>query len=80
MLNLEFIIKFKQPNIRDIRHAHEIEKSNNEVESLKELLSTYEHSIQRKDCVVNDLTKALDKQVIRNTIYKLFPCLNTFIN
>ncbi|RDD47535.1 Centrosomal protein POC5 [Trichoplax sp. H2] len=54
------------------RHVIEIEKYNSEIESLKELLSTYEHSIQRKDCVVSDLTKALEKQRERLALSQQF--------
>ena len=44
------------------RHAAEINAYLNEVDSLKELLHTYEQSITRKDDVINNLTLGLQKQ------------------
>ena len=44
------------------RHAGEMMSLGNELESLKELLHTYEQSIQRKDDVISNLTGAMGKQ------------------
>ncbi|KAI8493683.1 Centrosomal protein poc5 [Branchiostoma belcheri] len=44
------------------RHAREVSQLQNEIESLKELLHTYEQSIQRKDQVISNLTQALQRQ------------------
>ncbi|XP_064645431.1 centrosomal protein POC5-like isoform X2 [Lineus longissimus] len=48
-------------NIEKERHAAEMEQAQNEMENLKELLHTYETSIQRKDEVISNLTRALQR-------------------
>ena len=45
------------------RYAHEIEQLREELERYKELLVTYEQSIARKDHIIANLTRALQKQV-----------------
>ena len=45
------------------RYAHEIEQLREELERYKELLVTYEQSIARKDHIITNLTRALQKQV-----------------
>ena len=45
------------------RHAYELRQLGEELERYKELLVTYEQSIARKDHVVANLTRALQKQV-----------------
>ena len=45
------------------RHAHELLEARAQLEQYKELLATYEQSIGRKDHVIANLTKALQKQV-----------------
>ncbi|XP_070536064.1 centrosomal protein POC5-like isoform X2 [Ptychodera flava] len=54
------------------RHAKEKHKLLNEIESLKELLNTYEQSIERKDQVISNLTHALQKQRERFEMLKKF--------
>ena len=49
------------------RHAHELREARAQLEQYKELLATYEQSIGRKDHVIANLTKALQKQVSRTT-------------
>ncbi|XP_066270366.1 centrosomal protein POC5-like [Branchiostoma lanceolatum] len=44
------------------RHAREVNQLQNEIESLKELMHTYEQSIERKDQVISNLTQALQRQ------------------
>lgn len=43
------------------RHAADLEKVRNDMENLKELLHTYEQSVERKDQVIANLTNALQK-------------------
>jgi centrosomal protein POC5 len=43
------------------RHGAEMEQTRNEMENLKELLHTYETSIDRKDEVISNLTRALQR-------------------
>ncbi|KAH3802582.1 hypothetical protein DPMN_156260 [Dreissena polymorpha] len=43
-----------------------------EMNSLKELLATYERSIERKDQVISNLTNALQKQKDRTEVVKTF--------
>ena len=45
------------------RYAHEVEQLREELERYKELLVTYEQSIARKDHIIANLTRALQKQV-----------------
>jgi centrosomal protein POC5 len=45
-----------------VRTASENAKLQDEVENLKELLHTYEKSIERKDQVIANLTQGLQKQ------------------
>ncbi|KAL5019681.1 hypothetical protein ScPMuIL_002573 [Solemya velum] len=54
------------------KHASEKNKMLNEIDSLKELLHTYEQSIQRKDQVISNLTHALQKQRERSEMTKKF--------
>ncbi|KAK3094372.1 hypothetical protein FSP39_000914 [Pinctada imbricata] len=54
------------------RSAFERNKLQNEIESLKELLHTYEQSIQRKDQVISNLTQALQKQREKQEMTKTF--------
>lgn len=44
------------------RHAGELNTLRNEMEGLKELLSTYEISMERKDGVIANLTRSLQNQ------------------
>ena len=45
------------------RFADEIEQQQEELKRYKELLVTYEQSIARKDHIIANLTRALQKQV-----------------
>ncbi|XP_052787736.1 centrosomal protein POC5-like [Mya arenaria] len=54
------------------RHASEKTKLLEEMDSLKELLATYEKSIMRKDQVISNLTNALQKQRDRVEMTKTF--------
>uniref|UniRef100_A0ABM0GQ62 Centrosomal protein POC5 n=1 Tax=Saccoglossus kowalevskii TaxID=10224 RepID=A0ABM0GQ62_SACKO len=54
------------------RHAKEIHGMHNEIESLKELLHTYEQSIERKNQVISNLTHAMQKQRERFEMLKKF--------
>ena len=44
------------------RHAAECTRLQNEIEHLKELLHTFELSIERKDAVISNLTQGMQKQ------------------
>ncbi len=44
----------------------------NDIENLKELLHTYEQSIERKDHVISNLTRAVQKQKERFEMLKKF--------
>ena len=54
------------------RHASEKTKLLQEINNLKELLNTYEKSIERKDQVISNLTGALQKQKDKNEMMKKF--------
>lgn len=54
------------------KHASEMLTLQNEVESMKELLHTYEQSISRKDQVISNMTHALQKQRERHDLLKKF--------
>ncbi|XP_060075199.1 centrosomal protein POC5-like isoform X2 [Ylistrum balloti] len=54
------------------KHASEMTALQNEVESMKELLHTYEQSISRKDQVISNMTHALQKQRERHDLLKKF--------
>ncbi len=54
------------------RHAAEQTRIENEMESLKELLHTYEQSIERKDQVISNLTRAMQQQKDRFDMLKTF--------
>ena len=54
------------------RHAAEKNQVLNEMESLKELLHTYEQSIERKDQVISNLTHAMQKQREKIEMLKKF--------
>jgi len=54
------------------RHAAEKNKLQNEIESLKELLMTYEQSIERKDQVISNLTRGMQRQRDRFEMLKTF--------
>ncbi len=54
------------------RHAHEMTSLRNELESMKELLHTYEQSIERKDDVIGNLTKGMQKQKDKYDMLKTF--------
>ena len=45
------------------RHAAEMNKKQNDIESLKELLYTYEKTMEHKDNIITNMTKAIQKQV-----------------
>ena len=54
------------------RHAGEVSELQEEIASLKELLHTYEQSIQRKDQVINNLTVGLSRQKERYELLRTF--------
>lgn len=54
------------------RHASEKMKLLEEINSLKELLATYEKSIERKDQVISNLTHAMQKQKDKNEMMRTF--------
>ncbi|KAL3884431.1 hypothetical protein ACJMK2_024570 [Sinanodonta woodiana] len=54
------------------RHASEKTQLLNELDSLKELLHTYEQSIERKDQVISNLTNAMQKQREKFDMLKKF--------
>ncbi|OWF49978.1 centrosomal protein POC5-like [Mizuhopecten yessoensis] len=54
------------------KHVSEMTALQNEVESMKELLHTYEQSISRKDQVISNMTHALQKQRERHDLLKKF--------
>ena len=58
--------------VSSIRFASEKTRLQNEIESLKELLHTYEQSVQRKDQVISNLTQALQKQREKQEMTRTF--------
>ncbi|XP_038077562.1 centrosomal protein POC5-like isoform X2 [Patiria miniata] len=68
------LIERHRQEIRAIkdRHNKEVNQLQNEIENLKELLHTYEVSIERKDGVVSNLTRALQRQKERFEMLKRF--------
>ncbi|XP_068033350.1 centrosomal protein POC5 isoform X2 [Anomalospiza imberbis] len=54
------------------KHAIQVKQLQNEMENLKELLHTYEISISRKDEVIINLTRALEKQKERAVLMRAF--------
>ena len=54
------------------RHAGEMNVLHNELEGLKELLHTYEVSIERKDGVIANLTRSLQNQKEKFNTLKTF--------
>ncbi|XP_033624864.1 centrosomal protein POC5-like [Asterias rubens] len=54
------------------RHGRDIDHLQNEIGNLKELLHTYEVSIERKDGVVSNLTRALQRQKERFEMLRTF--------
>ncbi|NXN91947.1 POC5 protein, partial [Rhinopomastus cyanomelas] len=54
------------------KHAAHVRRLNNEIESLKESLHTYEISMGRKDEVITNLTQTLGKQKERTELMRKF--------
>ncbi|XP_053788186.1 centrosomal protein POC5 [Vidua chalybeata] len=54
------------------KHVTQVKQLQNEMENLKELLHTYEISISRKDEVIINLTRALEKQKERAVLMRAF--------
>lgn len=54
------------------RHIAERSRLQNDIESLKELLHTYEESIERKDQVINNLTQGLQQQKAKHEMLRTF--------
>ncbi|KAJ8035943.1 Centrosomal protein POC5 [Holothuria leucospilota] len=54
------------------RHARELDQLYNEMSNLKELIHTYEQSVERKDQVITNLTRAVQKQKERFEMLKRF--------
>ncbi|NWR06942.1 POC5 protein, partial [Paradoxornis webbianus] len=54
------------------KHATQVKQLQNEVENLKELLHAYETSISRKDEVITNLSRALEKQKERVEVMRRF--------
>ena len=54
------------------RHASEKTQLLQEINNLKELLNTYEKSIERKDQVISNLTGALQKQKDKHEMMRKF--------
>ena len=59
-------------NLLNVRHAREMTSLQNELESMKELLHTYEQSIERKDEVITNLTRGMQKQKDKFDMLKTF--------
>lgn len=59
-------------NLYNNRHASEKMKLVEEMNNLKELLATYEKSIERKDQVISNLTHALQKQKDKTEVMRTF--------
>ncbi|XP_072019825.1 centrosomal protein POC5-like [Amphiura filiformis] len=68
------LIERHRQEIRRIkdRHSREVSQLQNDIENLKELLHTYELSIERKDDVISNLTRAVQKQKERFEMLKRF--------
>lgn len=54
------------------RHAAELNKQQNEMEGLKELLYTYEKTMEHKDHIIGNMTKAIQKQKERFDLLRRF--------
>ncbi|XP_028402612.1 centrosomal protein POC5-like [Dendronephthya gigantea] len=54
------------------RHAAEMNKKQNDIESLKELLYTYEKTMEHKDNIISNMTKAIQKQKERFDLLRRF--------
>ncbi|NXQ62531.1 POC5 protein, partial [Anthoscopus minutus] len=54
------------------KHAAHVKQLQNEIENLKELLHTYEISVTRKDEVITNLARALEKQKDRVELMRKF--------
>ncbi|KAK2565330.1 Centrosomal protein POC5 [Acropora cervicornis] len=54
------------------RHGAELNKLLNEMESQKELLHTYELTLEHKDSIVSNITNAIQKQKERNEMLRAF--------
>lgn len=54
------------------KHANQVTQLSNEIDSLKNLLQNYETSVKRKDEVISNLTKAIEKQKERLSVMKSF--------
>ncbi|XP_053303932.1 centrosomal protein POC5 [Spea bombifrons] len=57
---------------QDEKHAEHITKLSSQVDNLEELLETYTTSIQRKDEVISNLTRALEKQKEKTELMRTF--------
>jgi len=50
-------MKIRPNSSISFRHAGELNTARNELETMKDLLNTYEVSIERKDAVIANLTR-----------------------
>ena len=55
-----------------IRHAGDSSRLQSDMDSMRELLSTYEQSIQRKDQVISNLTAGLQQHRNRMEVQRSF--------
>ncbi|PIK35131.1 putative centrosomal protein [Apostichopus japonicus] len=62
----------KEINAIKDRHNKELDQLYNEIGNLKELIHTYEQSVERKDQVITNLTRAVQKQKERFEMLKHF--------
>ena len=58
--------------MKNCRHLAERTRLQNDIEGLKELLHTYEQSIERKDQVIGSLTQGLQQQRQKHEMLKTF--------
>ncbi|XP_063309682.1 centrosomal protein POC5 [Pelobates fuscus] len=54
------------------KHAEDLSRLSNQLDNLQEILQTYETSIQRKDEVISNLTRALEKQKQKLELMRTF--------
>ena len=54
------------------RHLAEIHQLQDQIESMKELLHTYEQAIERKDQVIQNLTNGVQRQKEKTELAKKF--------
>ncbi len=61
--HINFLIYLPSSLLLCLRQAYRLRQAREELERYKELLVTYEQSVGRKDHIISNLTRAMQKQV-----------------